>query len=172
MWFRDRVLALWYLSGEAYALDALTLESLGADDFAGTLPCRMSAHAKVDERTGELLFFDYGPVPPYMRYGVIGPTGIVTHLVEIELPGARLPHDMAATEHYSILMDLPLVADVEAAGQGRHKIVFDNELPARIEAAADSIERRAASLLRRSTGMKPPKRNARARIGIALISAL
>ena len=131
VWFRDRVHALWYLSGEAYALDALSLESLGADDFAGTLPCRMSAHAKVDERTGELLFFDYGPVRPYMRYGVIGPTGVVTHLVEIDLPGPRLPHDMAATEHHSILMDLPLVADMEAARQGRHKIVFDPSLPAR-----------------------------------------
>jgi len=131
VWFRDRVLALWYLSGEAYALDAVSLESLGADDFAGTLPCRMSAHAKVDERTGELLFFDYDAVPPYMRYGVIGPAGVVTHLTEIDLPGPRLPHDMAATEHYSILMDLPLVADVAAARQGRHKIVFDNDLPAR-----------------------------------------
>src|SRR5439155_9728534 len=131
VWFRDRVLALWYLSGEAYALDALTLESLGADDFAGTLPCRMSAHAKVDERTGELLFFDYGPVPPYMRYGVIGPTGIVTHLVDIDVPGPRLPHDMAATEHHSTLMDLPLVADLPPARQGRHKPDFDPALPPR-----------------------------------------
>jgi carotenoid cleavage dioxygenase-like enzyme len=131
VWFRDRVLALWYLSGEAYALDAVSLETLGADDFAATLPCRMSAHAKVDERTGELLFFDYGPVPPYMRYGVIGPSGVVTHLTEIDLPGPRLPHDMAATEHYSILMDLPLVNDASAAREGRHKIVFDRELPAR-----------------------------------------
>jgi carotenoid cleavage dioxygenase-like enzyme len=131
VWFRDRVLALWYLSGEAYAIDAVSLESLGADDFAGTLPCRMSAHAKVDEQTGELLFFDYGPLPPYMRYGVVGASGAVTHLVSIDLPGPRLPHDMAATEHYSILMDLPLVADMEAARQGRHKIVFDPSLPAR-----------------------------------------
>ena len=131
VWFRDRVLALWYLSGEAYALDAVTLESLGADDFGGTLPCRMSAHAKVDERTGELLFFDYGPLAPYMRYGVVGPSGVLTHLTEVDLPGPRLPHDMAATERYSILMDLPLVADLEAARRGRHKIVFDNELPAR-----------------------------------------
>ncbi len=131
VWFRDRVLALWYLSGEAYALDAVSLDSLGPDDFGATLPCRMSAHAKVDERTGELLFFDYGPVPPYMRYGVIGPSGALSHLVDIDLPGPRLPHDMAATEHYSILMDLPLVADVAAARQGRHKIVFDPLLPAR-----------------------------------------
>jgi carotenoid cleavage dioxygenase len=131
VFFRDRVLALWYLSGTPYALDARTLDALGAEDFGATLPCRMSAHAKVDEITGELLFFDYSPVPPYMRYGVVGPSGTVTHLVDIDLPGPRLPHDMAATEHWSILMDLPLVNDMEAAKQGRHKIVFRHDMPAR-----------------------------------------
>ena len=129
--FRQRLLALWYLAGEPYGLDPVTLENLGVEDFEGTRPCLVSAHAKVDEQTGELLFFDYGPVRPYMRYGVVGPSGAVTHLADIELPGPRLPHDMAATEHYSILMDLPLVADPVAARQGRHKIMFDDSLPAR-----------------------------------------
>jgi carotenoid cleavage dioxygenase-like enzyme len=131
VYFRDRVLALWYLSGRPYALDAETLATIGAEDFGATLPCRVSAHAKVDERTGELLFFDYGPRPPYMRYGVVGHEGVVTHLVDIDLPGPRLPHDMAATEHHSILMDLPLVNDPAAASQGRHKILFAGDQPAR-----------------------------------------
>src|SRR3954454_21707013 len=30
VWFRDRVLSLWYLSGEAYELDDVSLESLGS----------------------------------------------------------------------------------------------------------------------------------------------
>ncbi|MHB8671028.1 MAG: carotenoid oxygenase family protein [Acidimicrobiales bacterium] len=131
VWFGDRLLALWYLSGEPYALDPGSLATLGPESFGGTLPCRMSAHAKVDEATGELLFFDYGPRPPYMRYGVVGATGAVEHLVDIDLPGPRLPHDMAATEHYSILMDLPLVNDPEAARRGRHKIIFQRDVPAR-----------------------------------------
>ena len=46
------------------------------------------------------------------------------------------------------------------------------ELPARIDCAPASIERIADSLLRRSTGMKPPMRNARASIGIWSISCL
>ena len=131
VWFRDRVLALWYLAGEPYALDPLSLDTIGVDDFAGTRSCQVSAHAKVDEATGEMMFFDYGPLPPYMRYGVVGADGAVTHLVDIDLPGPRLPHDMAVTEHYSILMDLPLVADPVAARQGRHKILFDTAMPAR-----------------------------------------
>ena len=43
---------------------------------------------------------------------------------------------------------------------------------ARIDAAPLSSERSAASLLRRSIGMNPAMRNARARIGIRSISAL
>ena len=72
---RDRLLALWYRAGKPYALDPVTLETLGPHDFDGTLRCEVSAHAKVDEDTGELMFFDYGVKPPYMRYGVVGPDG-------------------------------------------------------------------------------------------------
>ena len=56
----EKLLALWYRAGKPYALDPVTLETLGAEDFGGTLRCEVSAHAKADERTGELMFFDYG----------------------------------------------------------------------------------------------------------------
>jgi carotenoid cleavage dioxygenase len=131
VFFNGNVLALWYLAGEPYAIDPATLATKGTDDFAGTRTTRVSAHAKVDEHTGELMFFDYGPRAPYLHHGVVGADGAVTDLVAIDLPGARLPHDMAITEHHSILMDLPLVNDREAMKQGRHKIVFDQDLPAR-----------------------------------------
>jgi carotenoid cleavage dioxygenase len=144
VFFGDRLLALWYLAGEPYAIDPTTLDTIGVDDFNGTRSCQLSAHAKVDEHTGELLFFDYGPRPPYMRYGVIGPSGTVSHLVDIDLPGPRLPHDMAATENYSILMDLPLINDPVALREGRHKIIFNSDQPARFgviqrHGAGDSI---------------------------------
>jgi carotenoid cleavage dioxygenase len=128
---RDRLLALWYRAGRPYAIDPVTLDTRGADDFDGTLRCTVSAHAKADEQSGELLFFDYGARHPYMHYGVVGPAGRVTHFVPIELPAPRLPHDMAITQHHSILMDLPLYADPEAARRGRHKLFFDRELPSR-----------------------------------------
>src|SRR3954451_18105344 len=57
---RDRLLALWYRCGKPHGLDPVSLEDLGPQDFQGTLRSEMSAHAKVDEATGELLFFDYG----------------------------------------------------------------------------------------------------------------
>jgi carotenoid cleavage dioxygenase len=128
---RGQVLATWYLCGTPYAVDPLSLETIGAEDFLGTLVGDMMAHPKVDEATGELFWFDYGPRPPYMRYGVIGPAGTVTHLTTVDLPGARLPHDMAITQNHAILMDLPLIQDEEARRAGKHRIVFDRSLPAR-----------------------------------------
>ena len=129
--FRGSLLATWYLSGTPYSIDPSSLATTGVEDFGATLPCRMSAHAKVDESTGELLFFDYGPSRPWMRYGVVGADGRLANLVDIDLPGPRLPHDMAITANHAVLMDLPLVNDREAARAGRHKIVFDRSLPAR-----------------------------------------
>ena len=129
--YRDKVLALWYLAGEPYVVDPCSLDTLGIDDFGGTSGSQMSAHAKYDEATGELFFFDYGPVPPYMRYGVIGADGRLAHLTDIDLPGPRLPHDMSITENHAILMDLPLVNDEEAANRGRHKITFKRDQPSR-----------------------------------------
>jgi carotenoid cleavage dioxygenase-like enzyme len=73
----------------------------------------------------------YGVEPPYMRYGVVGPDGVIKHFVPIDLPGPRLPHDMAITGRHSILMDLPLVNDTEAQRQGRYRLIFEREMPSR-----------------------------------------
>ncbi len=128
---RGRVLATWYLCGQPMAMDPLSLETLGAENFLATLHGDVMAHPKTDEATGELMWFDYGSHEPLLRYGVVNAAGAIDHEVAIDLPGPRLPHDMAITDHYSILMDLPLVADPAAARQGRLKLTFDRETPSR-----------------------------------------
>jgi carotenoid cleavage dioxygenase len=125
------VLALWYQCGLPYKLNAHTLETLGPDNFAGTLKRAVSAHAKVDEHSGELLFFDYATKPPFLTYNVVSPTGELVHHTPIELPGPRLPHDMAFTEHYSILMDLPLFWDPQLLERHVHKVTYYPNLPSR-----------------------------------------
>lgn len=127
-----RALALWYMSGDAYEFDPVTLETLGKHAAIASTGGKISAHAKVDEITGELMYFDYGNVAPYMHYGVLDAEGRLKHHVPIDLPGPRLPHDMAVTEHYSVLHDLPLFHDHEAMKLGRHKIDFHPELPTRM----------------------------------------
>lgn len=125
-------LASWYMSGEAYQIDPVTLETLGKAPYAKGLGNGFSAHPKVDEQTEELMYFDYWNEPPFMSYGVVAADGTVLKQVPIDLPGPRLPHDMAITEHYSILHDLPLLHDEEALRHGRHKLEFHPEIPTRL----------------------------------------
>ncbi len=125
------LVTLWYLAGQPYKVDPFTLDTIGSDDWKGARDCMVSAHAKVDPRTKEFLFFDYGPTPPFMSYGVVSADGSLTHHTEISIPGARMPHDMAITENHSILMDLPLVVDPDSAARGRHRLEFLGETPAR-----------------------------------------
>ncbi len=125
-----RLITMWYRSGLPYAVDPYTLRTIGPADHGGSTH-RISAHSRPDEHTGELLFFDYDVKPPYMRYGVIGPDRQTRHCVDIELPGPRLPHDMAVTENYTILHDFPLLLDEEAMRAGRYKLRFHADRPAR-----------------------------------------
>ena len=70
----------------------------------------VSAHPKVDPATDELLFFNYTRTPPYLHFGVADADNSLVH-TPIELPGLRLLHDMAFTEHFVILNDCPLFWD-------------------------------------------------------------
>lgn len=126
-----KLLALWYLAGQPYAVDPVTLETIGAETFGGKLEIDVSAHAKVDPRTGEMFFFDQSFAAPYMSYGVADAAGDLVHVAPIELPGPRQPHDMAITENYAILMDLSLFADPEALAVGRYKVRFHRDIPSR-----------------------------------------
>jgi carotenoid cleavage dioxygenase-like enzyme len=131
LFHHGNLLATWYRASKPHALDPITLDSRGEDDFNRTLTGEVSAHAKVDERTEQMMFFDYGINSPYLRYGVVDPAGSVVHFTGIDLPGPRLPHDMAITDNYSILMDLPLYNDPAAAAAGRFKLYFDRTRPSR-----------------------------------------
>lgn len=103
------LMALWYISGHPVRIDARTLETIGTETFGGALSRHVSAHSKVDPKTGEFVFFDYSLYEPWMTFGVVSPTNELTHFARIELPGPRLPHDMGLTENYVILHDLPVV---------------------------------------------------------------
>lgn len=123
----------FYQCGDVYEQDPRTLEPLGKADWAqGITPgWGVSAHTKVDEATGELLFFNYSKEAPYMHYGVVDQNRKLVHYIPIDLPGPRLPHDMAFTDNYAILNDLPLFWDPEALKQGAHAVRFFHKLASR-----------------------------------------
>ena len=124
--------ASFYQCGDLYAFDPRTLEPEGRADWNGKFPVEgVSAHCKVDEHTGELLFFNYHQHEPYMHYGVVDRAGQVNTYVPVPLPGPRLPHDLAFTENYTILNDLPLGWDPQALADGWYSNRFHKDLPSR-----------------------------------------
>jgi len=124
-----QVLSTFYQCGEGYRLDPYTLEQFGTESW---VPLDgISAHPKLDEQTGELLFFNYSKHAPYMHYGVVGPDNRLKHYVPIPLPGPRLPHDMAFTQNYAILNDFPLFWDTNLLERGIHAARMHTDTPSR-----------------------------------------
>ena len=123
----------FYQCGDIYELNPRTLESLGKAEWLNRITpgWGVSAHTKVDEATGEMLFFNYSKEAPYMHYGVVDRDRNLVHYIPIELPGPRLPHDMAFTENYAILNDFPLFWDPEALKKNAHAVRFFEDMPSR-----------------------------------------
>jgi len=89
-----KALTTWYLAGVPYIIDPITLETIkAAPEYVSGDGNAMSAHCKVDEHTGELLYFDYFTEKPHMSYGVVSAEGKLVHHVPIELPGDRLSRE-------------------------------------------------------------------------------
>ncbi|MEO9463451.1 MAG: carotenoid oxygenase family protein [Marinomonas sp.] len=122
-------LATLYQCGEAWQVDPVTLENKGKASW-GPLD-GVSAHPKVDESTGELMFFNYSKYAPYMHYGVVDRSGALVHYVPIPLSGPRLPHDMAITRNYSILNDMPLYWDADLLKRDIHAARIHDGVPTR-----------------------------------------
>ncbi|MEO1651951.1 MAG: carotenoid oxygenase family protein [Bacteroidota bacterium] len=127
-----KLLAGWYMCGDLYEIDPITLETKGVQNYNGTMQSKAMAHVKVDEQANEMMFFDYELTGAYLAYGVINGQGRVKHFTKIPTPGPRIPHDMGITQNYSILMDLPLIYDLQVmAAQGKALPVFKEDMPSR-----------------------------------------
>jgi carotenoid cleavage dioxygenase-like enzyme len=123
-----QLLALWWLGGALpYALRPSDLATEGPFRAAGS----MTAHAKVDPHTGDLVFFDYGMTPPFVTHGVLTRAGELRRTA-IELPGPRPLHDIALTQHYTILIDPSMFADPEALARGKVHMRFHPHVPTRL----------------------------------------
>jgi len=122
----------FYQCGDLYRLDPRTLDDRGRETWGGRFPAEgVSAHTKVDEHTGEMLFFNYSTAAPYMHYGVVDADDRLAHYVDIPLPGPRLPHDMAFTERFAILNECPLFWDEALMAKGIYVVRNHPELPTR-----------------------------------------
>jgi carotenoid cleavage dioxygenase-like enzyme len=130
---RGTALTSFYQCGDLYRVDPFSAETLGKEDWNGRFPSEwgVSAHPKADNKTGELLFFNYSKQAPYMHYGVVDDGNDLAHYVDVPLPGPRLPHDMAFTENYVILNDFPLFWDPQLLDHDVHLPRFYPDIPSR-----------------------------------------
>ncbi|MDQ0456767.1 carotenoid oxygenase family protein [Rhizobium paknamense] len=105
-----------------YALDPVSLETIGLWDFNGQLTsATFTAHPKIDPATGDLLCFGYeakGEATPDIVYYEIDAHGRKKRETWIVAPYAAMIHDFAVTEHYVVFPLMPLTIDVERMKQG------------------------------------------------------
>lgn len=75
VWHDGRLLALWE-GGEPHTIRVPGLETIGPYTYGGKLVSAFTAHPKVDEVTGEMMFFGYSMVqPPFVKYSVVSAAG-------------------------------------------------------------------------------------------------
>jgi len=96
------------------------LETIGTDGFCGSLLNGYTAHPKFDPLTGEMHAMCYAPqtLMDKIEYVVVGADGAMTKTVPISVPGMPMVHDMALTQKYACVFDLPVAVDIEMAMQG------------------------------------------------------
>jgi carotenoid cleavage dioxygenase len=104
------------------------LETIGPSNFSGTLEHPFSAHPKRDPRTGEWhVVAYYWAWGNKIRYMSISPDGLVQKAVDVETPGGPMVHDMAFTDRYALLFDLPVTFDLDAAMAGKRLPYYWND---------------------------------------------
>ena len=113
-----------------FELDRDTLESRGyAAEYAG----RVTAHPKLDPKTGEMVWFGYGvgphPFSTTMSYGVTDASGKVVRRTDFEAPYSAMVHDFLVTENYVLFPVMPLTGSLERAMKGLPGYAWEPEKP-------------------------------------------
>lgn len=104
-----------------------TLETIGEWDFDGKLQGPMTAHPKLDPYTGEMLFFGYSPVPPYLTYHAVDAQGRLVRSEPIDLEWPSMIHDFAVTENYVVFILGSLVFSFEQLMAGGNVFAWQPE---------------------------------------------
>lgn len=94
------------------------LETVARTDFEGTLTGGLSAHPHLDPDTGELHTAVYSPAWEHIQYVVVGVDGRVRKSLDVPVPGRPMVHDCMITKNYFILLDLPVVFDMDVLEKG------------------------------------------------------
>jgi len=118
--FAGRLWAIVEAGGCPVELDR-ELETVGRNDFFGTLPGAFTAHPKLDPETGELhaVVYAWAEWLDHVQYVVVGRDGRVRRTVDVPTKGMTMLHDMSLTKRFAVVYDQPVTVDFELAMAGR-----------------------------------------------------
>lgn len=108
------------------------LDTVGFDDYGGKLNTPFTAHPKVCPVTGEMHFFGYGFVPPFLTYHMVDKTGELKQTVPIPVKASTMVHDFAMTSGHIVFMDLPVVFDMALGMKGTMPFAWSDSYGARL----------------------------------------
>lgn len=96
------------------------LSTVRTNGFEDSLQNGYTAHPKYDPLTGEMhaICYSYLELGPTVQYVVIGADGKMTKTLPISVPSMPMIHDMALTQNYVVVMDLPVAVDLDLAFGG------------------------------------------------------
>lgn len=127
VWHAGKLLALEE-GHHPFAMDPRTLESRGYDRvFKG----KVTAHPKIDPKTGEMTWFAYGvgdmPLSAGMSYGRTAADGSLISRQDFQAPFACMVHDFMVTQNHALFPILPLTASLERAMTGKPPFAWEPE---------------------------------------------
>jgi len=94
--------------GYPYLIDPQDLSTKGPFNYDGKLPGNMTAHPRIDPASGELLFFGYDVMQPYMTYMRADAQGNMLQVEPVTMTGPSMVHDFAVTQNHVVFMEMPV----------------------------------------------------------------
>lgn len=116
VWHAGELLALSE-GGSPLTIDT-TLQTFARPTLHTGLEGGMTAHPKLDPRTGELMVFRADWNVPWLRYGVYDAQGRLRIDTRVDVPSPSMMHDMAITATHTILLDLNVAYDFSMLSRG------------------------------------------------------
>lgn len=129
VWHANRLLALEELH-EPFEVEPDTLDTVGSHSFDGALRNNMTAHPKLDPRTGEMFFFAYfadGMFSNTIAFYVVNREGKISRSDVFEAPFPSIVHDFVVTEKHVLFPICPLTASIERATTGGPPFAWEPE---------------------------------------------
>jgi len=95
-----------------FQIDERSLASIGKTDFGvERLGMSVTAHPKIDGKTGQMIIHGYQPFEPYVQLYVVEPDGKASLAENLDVPYATMMHDIAITENHVIVLLCPVIID-------------------------------------------------------------